>query len=127
MLLSCGAARKRSFRAYNACIRPWGLVRVRDTRNLKEAAMVKPADRPHVRKRARDVVVARGASDVSENAWSDAAVCASSAASVSASPNAARLLNLRIEYRSPALLRPAAHNARRHSKKQLAQIAKSIE
>jgi ParB-like nuclease family protein len=89
--------------------------------------MVKPSDRHHVRKSARDVVVARGASDVGENASSDAAICASSAASESASPNAARVLNLRIEYRSPALLRPAAHNARRHSKKQLAQIAKSIE
>jgi hypothetical protein len=104
-----------------------GLVRVRDTRNLQEATMVKTADRHHVRKRTRDIVVARGASDVGENASSDAAVSASSAASEPASPSAARLLNLRIEYRSPALLRPAAHNARRHSKKQLAQIAKSIE
>jgi hypothetical protein len=89
--------------------------------------MVKSADRHHVRKSSRDVVVARDAGDVRENASSDVAVCASSAASESASPNAARLLNLRIEYRSPALLRPAVHNARRHSKKQLAQIAKSIE
>lgn len=89
--------------------------------------MVKTADRHHVRKRTRDIVVARGASDVGENASSDTAVSASSAASEPASPSAARLLNLRIEYRSPALLRPAAHNARRHSKKQLAQIAKSIE
>jgi hypothetical protein len=104
-----------------------GLVRVRDTRNLQEATMVKTADRHHVRKRTRDIVVARGASDVGENASSDTAVSASSAASEPASPSAARLLNLRIEYRSPALLRPAAHNARRHSKKQLAQIAKSIE
>jgi hypothetical protein len=73
--------------------------------------MVKPADRHHVRTRARDVVAAKGASDVGENA----------------SPNAARLLDLRIEYRSPALLRAAAHNARSHSKKQLAQIVKSIQ
>jgi hypothetical protein len=103
-----------------------GLVRVRDTRNLNEATMVKTADRHHVRKKARDIVVARGASDVGENASSDSAVSASSAANESTSPNAARLLNLRIEYRAPALLRPAAHNARRHSKRQLAQIAKSI-
>lgn len=89
--------------------------------------MVKLANRPHVRKTARDVVVARAASDVGENATSDAAACATSAAREGASPHAARLLDLRIEYRSPALLRPAAHNARKHSKKQLAQIAKSIE
>jgi ParB/Sulfiredoxin domain len=104
-----------------------GLVRVSDTRTLKEAAMVNPADRHHVRKRARDVVAARRASDVGESASSDAVASASSATRESASPNAARLLDLRIEYRSPALLRPAAHNARKHSKKQLAQIAKSIE
>jgi len=89
--------------------------------------MVKSVERHHVMKKARDVVVARAASDISDNASSDAAVCALIAARESASPDAARLLNLRIEYRSPALLRPAAHNARKHSKKQLKQLVRSIQ
>ena len=88
--------------------------------------MVKPADRHHVSKSTRDLIVARSASVGGESLSCDVARCVSPA-SEAATPDAARLLNLRIEYRSPALLRPAARNARRHSKKQLALIAKSIE
>ena len=45
----------------------------------------------------------------------------------SASSRATSLTNLKIEYHRPERLHPSANNARTHSKKQLKQIARSIE
>jgi hypothetical protein len=90
----------------------------------KEATMVNSANPQHV---SRTAQAARNANNAGDNPSSESAVGASSAARELLSPNAVRLLDLRLEYRSPALLRPAAHNARKHSKKQVQQLARSIQ
>ena len=56
-----------------------------------------------------------------------AAVSPGSASSGSASCGPTSLRNLQIAYIAPERLRPSSNNARTHSKKQVKQIARSIE
>src|SRR5271167_3335505 len=83
----------------DACTGPWGLVGVRKAQT-EETTMVRRADLHNVRK----IAAAVGASAPSGSASA-----------------------LQIAYLPPEHLRPSANNARTHSKKQLKQIASSIE
>jgi hypothetical protein len=61
------------------------------------------------------------------NVGTNAGVVGASASHGSASSRSTSQTNLKIEYLRPEHLRPSANNARTHSKKQLKQIASSIE
>ena len=85
----------------DACTGPWGLVRVRKP-ETEEATMVKRTDFHNVSRIA-------------------------GAVSARAPSGSASLTGLQIVYLPPARLRRSPNNARTHSKKQLKQIARSIE
>ena len=85
----------------DACTGPWGLVRVRKP-ETEETTMVRRADFHNVSRIA-------------------------GAVSARAPSGSASLTDLQIAYLPPERLRPSPNNARTHSKKQLKQIARSIE